>query len=92
VNIYFPNGISEDNKKLEEMKAYIASFSGETLPETIDGQPFKVELYVDMLKTYPVRLYLHTCLVSVPGKTICSALYDYLPSPPLLVMVLKVSS
>ncbi|KAK3579433.1 hypothetical protein CHS0354_028231 [Potamilus streckersoni] len=61
MNTYFPGGKSEEqNLEVADLNMFVASFSGRPLPEVIGEKSFTVGTYFDSLKSYPVRIYLHT--------------------------------
>lgn len=64
--VFFPNGVSEaQNIRIAEVDFYIAAFSGEKLVHVDDDENFfSLGTYFQQIKTNPVRMYLHTVLVS----------------------------
>lgn len=62
LDLYFPKGRSmAQNLKLSDLNHYLASFSGDPLPRCFQNDhEFMVGNYFDHIKTYPVRVYLHT--------------------------------
>lgn len=63
LNTYLTDGENIAQQfKVSELEFHLATFNGSLLPDTIEGMPFTLELYCDKLATYPVRVYLPTCL------------------------------
>lgn len=62
LDLYFPKARSmAQNLKLSDLNHYLASFSGDPLPRSFqNNHEFSVGNYFDHIKTYPVRVYLHT--------------------------------
>lgn len=61
LDLYFPHGKSiAQNVKLSDLNYYLASFSGEPLPRFPNNGGFTVGKFFEHIKTYPVRVYLHT--------------------------------
>ena len=61
VDLYFPRGRSmAQNLELADLNFYLASFSGEPLPKFLCDGGFTVSKLFEHIKTYPVRVYLHT--------------------------------
>lgn len=62
LDLYFPKARSmAQNLKLSDLNHYLASFSGDPLPRSFqNNHEFTVGNYFDHIKTYPVRVYLHT--------------------------------
>lgn len=65
-DIFFPNGMSEaQDLRLDALDVHLASFSGSPIQETDEnGESFTVGNYFKKMKLTPVRIYLHTELVS----------------------------
>jgi len=63
LDLYFPDGKSNaQNLDLSQVNHYLASFSGSALPSLQSEGGFTVGRYFEHVKTYPIRIYLHTTL------------------------------
>ena len=71
LNVYFPNGKSEPkNMLINNLSFFIASFSGQGLPDLEESGGFTVGRYFQYVKSTPVRLYLHTNIKEVSKPTV----------------------
>ena len=65
VERYFPQGKSKwQNLDINELTYFVGTYTGEPVPSMEETGGFTVAKYFDLLKAYPVRLYLHTQSVS----------------------------
>ncbi|XP_046584480.1 uncharacterized protein LOC124291521 [Haliotis rubra] len=75
--LYFPEGQNTvQDLLLSNLNVYLANFSGSKLQDTINGEPFTVELFYKSRKSHPIRVYLHTYDKS--EKTVDEAATDHI--------------
>ncbi|XP_074657152.1 uncharacterized protein LOC141910316 [Tubulanus polymorphus] len=47
-------------QRLAKIATYVGDFTGNVLPQNIDGELFTQGKYISAMRTYPIRLFLHT--------------------------------